>query len=182
MVWFANRNKIIIPSLPSLQLSLVVCGLLGKCLWCPSSTPRQIISNLKIRLPAIIACGGFLCCCQVCMLMLRFVGWLLLYSAWRIFPSTVNASRDSRKEPKPCVLCWNWWLILLGNQGKHWTKERNHVCLCVPIPNSLSCFFPRLLPVLEKCILVPNTCLWQVLEQRVCLQSLAQKVTVTIIK
>lgn len=177
-----NRNKIIIACLPSLQPSLAVCGLLGKWLWCPSSIPGQIISNLKIRLPAIIACGGFLRGCQVWMLMLGFVGWLLLYSAWRIFPSTVNPPRDSRKEPQPRVLPWELVPGSAGNSGQT-LRKRKAPRLCAPIPNnSLSCSLPHLLPVLEKRILVPNVCLWQALEQRVCLQRLAQKVTATIIQ
>jgi len=59
-----NRRKIIIASLPSPQPFHAACGLLGKWLWFPSSIPEQIISNLKIRLPAVIVCGGFLCCCK----------------------------------------------------------------------------------------------------------------------
>lgn len=64
--WYGlpNRNKIIIASLPSLQPFHAVCGLPGKWLWFPSSILGQIISNLKIRLPAIIVRGSFLCCCK----------------------------------------------------------------------------------------------------------------------
>lgn len=127
-----NRNQIILLSLPSLQQSLAVCGLLGKCLWCPSSIPGQIISNLKMRLPAIIARGGFLLCCQVWMLMLRFVGWPLLCCAWRIFPSTVNTSSGSREQPQLCVL--TWWLILLGTPGQALDKRKEPLCVCFPIP------------------------------------------------
>lgn len=64
--WYGllNRNKSIIASLPCPQQFHAVCGLLGKWLWFPSSIPGQIISNLKIRLSAIVVCGGFLCCCK----------------------------------------------------------------------------------------------------------------------
>lgn len=165
-----NRNQIILLSLPSLQQSLAVCGLLGKCLWCPSSIPGQIISNLKMRLPAIIARGGFLLCCQVWMLMLRFVGWPLLCCAWRIFPSTVNTSSGSREQPQLCV---HDLVAHSAGNSRASPGQKKGTTLCL-FSHSLLFFCPILppLPVLGKCILFPNPCLWQ---SRGCVSSVWHK-------
>lgn len=122
------------------------------------------------------------------MQMHRFVGWLLLYSAQSALlfsPSlctsnTSSSPRDSRKEQQACGDAGLIWESVADSAGNFWgstgQKKRTVFSFLTNFFPFFFFFFPKM-GVGGMCILGPNTCLWQTLEQRVCLQCLAQKVS-----
>lgn len=79
------------------------------------------------------------------------------------------------------MLGWpgTWCLILLGTSGET-VDKRTEPCLTFLILNNLFLFLTKIRNRVEKCALGLKPCLWQPLDQRVCIQCLAQKITVAV--